>query len=69
MRWYEDMLEDEGVRPVDMRRKIPLINNPRDKNSVENDEIRTYESLCRQVSVVRFHYCVFNFYIFYVKNT
>ncbi|EFO16802.2 hypothetical protein LOAG_11701 [Loa loa] len=44
VRWYEDLLEDEGVRRADMRRKVPPINNPRDKSDL-ND---TYQALCRQ---------------------
>ncbi|CAG9530036.1 unnamed protein product [Cercopithifilaria johnstoni] len=47
VRWYEDLLEYEGVRPIDMRRKVPLINNPRDKNAVDSYVFRTYEALCR----------------------
>ncbi|MCP9259530.1 Prolyl 4-hydroxylase subunit alpha-1 [Dirofilaria immitis] len=41
IRWYEDLLEDDGVRHIDMRRNIPPISNIR-------HEKHTYEALCRQ---------------------
>ncbi|VDO42609.1 unnamed protein product, partial [Brugia timori] len=44
VRWYEDLLEDEGIRRADMRRKVPPMNNPRDKSNLKD----TYEALCRQ---------------------
>ncbi|VDM93652.1 unnamed protein product [Onchocerca ochengi] len=43
VRWYENLLEDDGVRRIDMRRNIPLINNIRH----ENDRKHIYEALCR----------------------
>ncbi|VBB33991.1 unnamed protein product [Acanthocheilonema viteae] len=44
---YEELLGDEGVQPVDMRRKIPSINNPRHKSMMEKREKNAYEALCR----------------------
>lgn len=56
MKWYEDLLKDEGVRPIDMRRNVPLINNPRNKDTVNNEEMSAYEALCRhEVPVVSLH--------------
>ncbi|MCP9263774.1 Prolyl 4-hydroxylase subunit alpha-1 [Dirofilaria immitis] len=44
IRWYEDLLKDDGVQHIDMRRDIPPISNMRR----ENDMQHTYEELCRQ---------------------
>ncbi|MCP9259937.1 Prolyl 4-hydroxylase subunit alpha-2 [Dirofilaria immitis] len=45
---YEDLLEDNGVRHVDMRRDIPPINNERAENDLDEGARLTYEALCRQ---------------------
>ncbi|KAM3722358.1 Prolyl 4-hydroxylase subunit [Dirofilaria immitis] len=45
---YEDLLEDNGVRHVDMRRDIPPINNERVENDLDEGARLTYEALCRQ---------------------
>ncbi|VDN49641.1 unnamed protein product [Gongylonema pulchrum] len=42
------MLEDEGVRRVDMRRNVPAINNPRHDGGLEHSERDIYEALCRR---------------------
>uniref|UniRef100_A0A0R3RJE5 procollagen-proline 4-dioxygenase n=1 Tax=Elaeophora elaphi TaxID=1147741 RepID=A0A0R3RJE5_9BILA len=47
VKWYENLLKDQGVQPVDMRRKVPLISNPRDQKALENSVRNTYEALCR----------------------
>ncbi|VDK59359.1 unnamed protein product [Anisakis simplex] len=47
LRWYEDLLEDEGVRRVDMRRNIPPLSNPRHDGGLEHTERDIYEALCR----------------------
>lgn len=53
VKWYEDLLEDEGVRRVDMRRNIPPISNPRHDGGLEHSERDIYEALCRhEVPVV-----------------
>ncbi|KAM3718366.1 Prolyl 4-hydroxylase subunit [Dirofilaria immitis] len=44
IRWYEDLLKDDGVQHIDMRRDIPPISNMRR----ENDMQHTYEELCLQ---------------------
>ncbi|VDM94698.1 unnamed protein product, partial [Onchocerca ochengi] len=45
---YEDLLEDDGVQRIDMRRDIPPINNVRDENEYDEGVKLTYEALCRQ---------------------
>ncbi|VDK80138.1 unnamed protein product [Onchocerca ochengi] len=45
---YEDMLEDDGVQSIDMRRDIPPINNVRHENDLDEGAKLTYEALCRQ---------------------
>ncbi|KHN73657.1 Prolyl 4-hydroxylase subunit alpha-1 [Toxocara canis] len=47
LKWYEDLLEDEGVRRVDMRRNIPQLSNPRHDGGLEHTERDIYEALCR----------------------
>ncbi|VDM97432.1 unnamed protein product [Onchocerca ochengi] len=55
VRWYENLLEDDGVRRIDMRRNIPPIKNPRDASGilwilyqwVKSTKYK-YEALCRQ---------------------
>ncbi|VDM95652.1 unnamed protein product, partial [Onchocerca ochengi] len=48
VRWYEDLLEDEGVRRIDMRRNIPPIKNPQDASGLDKSTKYKYEALCRQ---------------------
>ncbi|VDN00521.1 unnamed protein product, partial [Onchocerca ochengi] len=45
---YENLLEDNGVQPIDMRRYIPPINIVRDKNDLDEGIGLIYEALCRQ---------------------
>ncbi|KAM3723451.1 Prolyl 4-hydroxylase subunit [Dirofilaria immitis] len=47
IKWYEDLLAEEGVKPIDYRRNIPPIINPRSKDSLETNEHDIYEALCR----------------------
>uniref|UniRef100_F1L319 procollagen-proline 4-dioxygenase n=1 Tax=Ascaris suum TaxID=6253 RepID=F1L319_ASCSU len=47
LKWYEDLLEDEGVRRVDMRRNIPPLLNPRHDGGLEHTERDIFEALCR----------------------
>ncbi|VDM91575.1 unnamed protein product, partial [Onchocerca ochengi] len=48
MKWYEDLLENEGVQRNDMRRDIPPINNARDENDLDEGSRLIYEALCRK---------------------
>uniref|UniRef100_A0A1I8AHF3 procollagen-proline 4-dioxygenase n=1 Tax=Steinernema glaseri TaxID=37863 RepID=A0A1I8AHF3_9BILA len=47
VKWYEDLLEQEGVRRSDMRRNIPAVVNIRPTEALENVERDIYEALCR----------------------
>ncbi|KAL4003076.1 Prolyl 4-Hydroxylase alpha-subunit N-terminal region family protein [Acanthocheilonema viteae] len=47
IKWYEDLLAEEGVKPIDYRRNIPPISNPRPTNGFETTEHDIYEALCR----------------------
>ncbi|MFH4982414.1 hypothetical protein AB6A40_009123 [Gnathostoma spinigerum] len=47
LKWYEDLLEDDGVRRVDMRRKLPPLVNIRHDGGLEHTERDIYEALCR----------------------
>ncbi|VDN06780.1 unnamed protein product, partial [Onchocerca ochengi] len=49
---YEDLLENNGVQPIDMRRYITPIKNVRDRNDLDEGIGLIYEALCRQVPVV-----------------
>ncbi|VDP15468.1 unnamed protein product [Onchocerca flexuosa] len=49
---YEDLLEDDGVERIDMRRNIPRINNVRIENEFDEGVKLTYEALCRQEVLV-----------------
>ncbi|CAG9536720.1 unnamed protein product [Cercopithifilaria johnstoni] len=46
IKWYEDLLAEEGVKPIDYRRNIPPITNPRPMSG-EEKEHDIYEALCR----------------------
>uniref|UniRef100_A0A8R1XNM9 procollagen-proline 4-dioxygenase n=1 Tax=Onchocerca volvulus TaxID=6282 RepID=A0A8R1XNM9_ONCVO len=48
VREYEDLLENNGIQRIDMRRGIPPINNPRHENELDEGVRLTYEALCRQ---------------------
>jgi len=51
-------MKADGIKPIDMRRNIPPIVNPRAGDSLGNSERDIYEALCRdEVPVV----CFFNF--------
>ncbi|VDK66543.1 unnamed protein product [Onchocerca ochengi] len=47
IKWYEDMLAEEGMKPIDYRRNIPPITNPRPKSGLDKNEHEIYEALCR----------------------
>ncbi|OZC09697.1 prolyl 4-Hydroxylase alpha-subunit, region [Onchocerca flexuosa] len=47
IKWYEDMLAEEGMKPIDYRRNIPPITNPRPKSGLDKNEHDIYEALCR----------------------
>uniref|UniRef100_A0A915PJ34 procollagen-proline 4-dioxygenase n=1 Tax=Setaria digitata TaxID=48799 RepID=A0A915PJ34_9BILA len=47
IKWYEDLLAEEGVKSIDYRRNIPPVNNPRPKSGLETMEHDIYEALCR----------------------
>lgn len=46
-------MEEEGVKPFDMRRNLPPLRNERDVDDLGNSERFMYEALCRnEVPVV-----------------
>ncbi|CAB3401441.1 unnamed protein product [Caenorhabditis bovis] len=47
VKWYEDLLEQEGVRRSDMRKNLPPIVNRRPDSVLGNEERTMYEALCR----------------------
>uniref|UniRef100_A0A0N5AR18 procollagen-proline 4-dioxygenase n=1 Tax=Syphacia muris TaxID=451379 RepID=A0A0N5AR18_9BILA len=47
VKWYEDLLLEEGVKRNDMRRHIGAIKNERSKNILASLEQNVYEALCR----------------------
>ncbi|CAI2349116.1 unnamed protein product [Caenorhabditis sp. 36 PRJEB53466] len=47
VKWYEDLLEQEGVRRSEMRRNLPAIQNRRPDSVLGNTERTMYEALCR----------------------
>ncbi|EFO21561.2 prolyl 4-hydroxylase 2 [Loa loa] len=47
IKWYEDLLAEDGVKPIDYRRNIPPVTNPRPKNGLKTTEHDMYEALCR----------------------
>lgn len=48
-------MKADGIKPIDMRRNIPPIVNPRAGDSLGNSERDIYEALCRdEVPVVCF---------------
>uniref|UniRef100_A0A0R3RL89 Fe2OG dioxygenase domain-containing protein n=1 Tax=Elaeophora elaphi TaxID=1147741 RepID=A0A0R3RL89_9BILA len=47
IKWYENLLSEAGVKPIDYRRNIPPIVNPRPKSGLETKENEIYEALCR----------------------
>ncbi|PIO58076.1 tetratricopeptide repeat protein, partial [Teladorsagia circumcincta] len=47
IKWYEDLLAEEGVRKADMRRALGPIRNERPISVLGNEERTIYEALCR----------------------
>uniref|UniRef100_A0A8R1I1G2 procollagen-proline 4-dioxygenase n=2 Tax=Caenorhabditis japonica TaxID=281687 RepID=A0A8R1I1G2_CAEJA len=47
VKWYEDLLEQEGVRRSEMRKNLPAIQNRRPDSVLGNSERTMYEALCR----------------------
>lgn len=47
IRWYEDLLEEENVKPIDYRRNIPPLKNKRPDDGLDVKERDMYEALCR----------------------
>ncbi|VDN54900.1 unnamed protein product [Dracunculus medinensis] len=47
VKWYEDLLEEDGVRRTEMRRNIPPLVNMRHDGGLEHSERDIYEALCR----------------------
>ncbi|ETN81225.1 oxidoreductase, 2OG-Fe(II) oxygenase family protein [Necator americanus] len=53
IKWYEDLLKQEGVKTADMRRSLGRIRNDRPDSVLGNRERTIYEALCRsEVPVV-----------------
>lgn len=53
IKWYEDMLIEEGVKRADFRRFIPTLTNRRPNDNLDNQERNIFEALCRnEVPVV-----------------
>ncbi|VDM98825.1 unnamed protein product [Onchocerca ochengi] len=48
VRGYENLLKNDGVQSIDMRRDIPPINNIREENDFDEGVMLMYEALCRQ---------------------
>ncbi|VDN02993.1 unnamed protein product, partial [Onchocerca ochengi] len=48
IRKYEDLLENNGIQRIDMRRDIVPIINVRRKNNNDEGMMLLYEALCRQ---------------------
>ncbi|MFH4981824.1 hypothetical protein AB6A40_008533, partial [Gnathostoma spinigerum] len=68
IRWYENLLQDEGVTPDDMRRNIPKTKNIRPTNNVVDVEERNkYEALCRN-EVVANHTRTSKLYCYYKSD-
>ncbi|WKY00172.1 hypothetical protein Q1695_014772 [Nippostrongylus brasiliensis] len=47
IKWYEDLLAEEGVKKSDMRRAIGSFTNARPMSVLGNEERTIYEALCR----------------------
>ncbi|CAI4231259.1 unnamed protein product [Auanema sp. JU1783] len=47
VKWYEDLLQEEGVKKKDMRRSIGNVRNSRPASVLGNKERTMYEALCR----------------------
>ncbi|KAK6742230.1 hypothetical protein RB195_009848 [Necator americanus] len=47
IKWYEDLLAQDGVKKADMRRSLGRISNERPLSVLGNDERSIYEALCR----------------------
>ncbi|TKR57847.1 hypothetical protein L596_030493 [Steinernema carpocapsae] len=47
VKWYEDLLAEEGVRRSEMRKNLPAVVNIRPTEALENTERDIYEALCR----------------------
>ena len=55
IKWYEDLLAEEGVRKTEFRKNLPAIVNRRPESVLGNKERTIYEALCRgEVPVVGF---------------
>ncbi|EPB69385.1 tetratricopeptide repeat protein [Ancylostoma ceylanicum] len=53
IKWYEDLLAQEGVKKADMRRSLGRVVNERPLSVLGNEERSIYEALCRnEVPVV-----------------
>lgn len=53
IKWYEDLLAEEGVRKTELRKNLPAIVNRRPESVLGNKERTIYEALCRgEVPVV-----------------
>ncbi|KIH50494.1 hypothetical protein ANCDUO_19426 [Ancylostoma duodenale] len=47
IKWYEDLLKQEGVKKNEMRRAIGRVKNDRPDSVLGNRERTIYEALCR----------------------
>ncbi|PAV65048.1 hypothetical protein WR25_16535 [Diploscapter pachys] len=47
IKWYEDLLAEEGVRKTEFRKNLPAIVNRRPESVLGNKERTIYEALCR----------------------
>lgn len=47
IKWYEDQLKADGVRPSDFRRNIGTLDNRRPSDGFDDSERNIYEALCR----------------------
>ncbi|VDM93951.1 unnamed protein product [Onchocerca ochengi] len=48
IRGYEDLLENDGVERIVMRRDIPPVNNVKNENDLDEGAKLKYEALCRK---------------------
>ncbi|KHN73640.1 Prolyl 4-hydroxylase subunit alpha-1 [Toxocara canis] len=47
MKWYEDLLVEEGIKPSEHRRDFPPLQNRRPDDGLDDSERTIYEALCR----------------------
>ncbi|VDK20745.1 unnamed protein product [Anisakis simplex] len=47
VKWYQDLLVKDGVKPSDHRRNIPPLDNQRPDDGMKDSERTIYEALCR----------------------